>query len=309
MANKRKLSRQEQIELAEALMQWTADQKLGAYYNSVLRQAVDKLRKAIAINASPLENASVFYEAQRQEKLIAAILDITQVFADTNVEAAGIVSQWTTNAGDEAFIGALYSLHVAGTELEDFTFYDTHAWQAIANGFNAGSTIPDRLAKATGRAQQELKDLLLTGITNGEDSAVLASHVAERGSQLYRYARGVMHNEMGRVYSAGQELAMQQAQAAGIESVKTWYSNRDKSVRSDHTKLDGQRRKIGEAFEVNGHTAQMPHGFGIASEDINCRCRVHLTREGRDIIRNANGKDFDDLAQFKSWARNQRKIS
>ena len=306
MAKKRKLTRQEQIELAEALLQWTANQKLADYYGAVLRQAIAKLQKAIALNASPLENASVFYEAQRQEKLIAAILDVTQVFADTNVEAAGIVSQWTTKAGDEAFVGALYALHVAGQELEDFTFYDTHAWQAIANGFNAGSTIPERLLKETARTQQELKDILLAGITNGEDSAVLASHVAERGSKLYRYARGVLHNEMGRVYSAGQELAMQQAQAAGVTALKTWYSNRDKRVRSDHAKLDGQQRKVGEAFEVNGHTAQLPHGFGIASEDINCRCRVHLTREGRDIIRTANGKDFDDLAQFKSWARNQR---
>lgn len=309
MAKKRKLSRQEQIELAEALLQWTATQKLNTYYGAVLREAIKKLQKAIELNATPLVNASVFYEAERQEKLIAAILDVTQVFADTNIEAAGIVSQWTAKAGDEAFLGALFALKVAGQELDDFTFYDTHTWQAIANGFNAGSTIPERLLKETARTQQELKDILLAGITNGEDSAVLTSHVAERGSKLYRYARGVLHNEMGRVYSAGQELAMQQAQAAGVTALKTWYSNRDKRVRSDHAKLDGQQRKVGEAFEVNGHTAQLPHGFGIASEDINCRCRVHLTREGRDIIRTANGKDFDDLAQFKSWARNQRKTT
>ena len=38
--------------------------------------------------------------------------------------------------------------------------------------------------------------------------------------------------------------------------------------------LDGQTRELEEPFEVAGRKAMYPSGFGIASEDIHCRCAL-----------------------------------
>lgn len=38
--------------------------------------------------------------------------------------------------------------------------------------------------------------------------------------------------------------------------------------------LDGQIRELNKPFEVNGRKAMNPSGFGIASEDIHCRCAL-----------------------------------
>lgn len=48
----------------------------------------------------------------------------------------------------------------------------------------------------------------------------------------------------------------------------------DKKTRPTHQKLDGQIRELDEPFEVNGKKAMYQSGFGIPSEDINCRCAL-----------------------------------
>lgn len=306
MAKKRKiLTPQEQIDAAEYLLQWTAEHKLGQYYQSVIGQAIEVLQKMVALNATPLENAGVFYAAQRQSALLAHIAQIVDIYAKTGVEASSMVRNYATQAGADAYVATLFALQVTRAEFAEFSFMDSHAWQAIADGFVAGSNISDRMAKRTGRTAQELGDLLTQGLAAGKDSAQMAAMIREQGSQLFRYTRNVLHNETGRLYSAGNKVGLQQAADAGIEGRKTWYSNRDKRVRHDHAILDGHTIAYDAEFEISGHTAQMPHEFGVASEDINCRCRVHITRKGHDIIRTSNGADFDTLAEFKAWAWEQ----
>lgn len=307
MAKKRRrLTPQEQIDAAEYLLQWTAEHKLGQYYQSVIGQAIEVLRKMVALNATPLENAGVFYAAQRQAALLAHITQICDIYARTGAEAAAMTTDYATRAGADAYLATSFALNVTREEFAAFDFMDTHAWQAIAEGFVAGSNIPERFAKRTGRTVEELRTLLTNGLAAGLDSAQMATMIQEQGGQLFRYSRSSLHNEMGRLYSAGNKVGLQQAADLGIKGRKTWYSNRDKRVRHDHALLDGQQVAYDGEFTVNGHTAQMPHEFGVPSEDINCRCRVHITREGADIIRTSNGKDFETLEEFKRWALAQQ---
>lgn len=58
----------------------------------------------------------------------------------------------------------------------------------------------------------------------------------------------------------------------GADVVKQWDSTLDGKTRRSHRELDGQIRELEEPFEVNGHKAMFPSGFGIPSEDIHCRC-------------------------------------
>lgn len=47
---------------------------------------------------------------------------------------------------------------------------------------------------------------------------------------------------------------------------------KDESVRDTHSELDGQMVYVTEEFTSNGNTATCPGNFGVAEEDINCRC-------------------------------------
>lgn len=305
MAKKRRLTPQEQIDAAEAMLEWLADQKLSSYYDVVIKQAVSIIRKALEAKATPLNEIGLFVQSRRQQELLNHILDVCQQIADSAGKATNITTDHAVLAGQEAEVATVFALSVSKLELERFTFMDSHAWQAIAHGFVAGSNMPERLQRRANRSAQELRDILIAGLNKGEDSDQMAKHVEEQLGSLRRYTRNVMHNEIGRLYSAGNKLGLEQAATLGIRGRKTWYSNRDKRVRKDHGILDGHTIAYDANFEISGHTAPMPHEFGVASEDCNCRCRVHITREGDDIIRTSNGKDFDTLAEFKAyvWGR------
>jgi len=54
-----------------------------------------------------------------------------------------------------------------------------------------------------------------------------------------------------------------------------WNTARDPSVRDTHEKMHGQTRRFNEFFNSpSGAQTLMPGGFGVAEEDINCRCAV-----------------------------------
>lgn len=59
--------------------------------------------------------------------------------------------------------------------------------------------------------------------------------------------------------------------------MKQWDSTMDKKTRPHHVKLDGKLKELDDPFEVEGHKAMYPGAFGLASEDIRCRC-VMVTR-------------------------------
>lgn len=61
---------------------------------------------------------------------------------------------------------------------------------------------------------------------------------------------------------------------AGADVVKQWDSTLDDRTRPHHSRLHGQIREVEEPFEVAGRKAMYPGGFGVPSEDINCRCDI-----------------------------------
>ena len=64
------------------------------------------------------------------------------------------------------------------------------------------------------------------------------------------------------------------AKERGCDLVKVWDSTLDMKTRPTHRECDGQVRELDENFKNANGEAKAPGQFGIASEDINCRCAV-----------------------------------
>lgn len=68
--------------------------------------------------------------------------------------------------------------------------------------------------------------------------------------------------------------------AKGFATHKTWVTMGDDRVRDSHWYLDGLTIGIDEYFyTLDGERALHPQGFGVASEDCNCRCILEYTRQ------------------------------
>lgn len=69
--------------------------------------------------------------------------------------------------------------------------------------------------------------------------------------------------------------AIEDGQLQPDQLVRIWNTAKDERVRGSHRSMHLQERQIGERFTSGaGNTTTRPGGFGIASEDILCRCAV-----------------------------------
>ena len=74
------------------------------------------------------------------------------------------------------------------------------------------------------------------------------------------------------------EAAYEAAKKAGATS-KTWRTMEDDRVRDTHFWLDGVSAPIdGEFYNYKGESTQFPGQWGIAEEDVNCRCWVTYSK-------------------------------
>lgn len=74
--------------------------------------------------------------------------------------------------------------------------------------------------------------------------------------------------------SAGEDLA-----SVGYIVTKTWRSVKIPTTRDTHYKLDGTTVPIDGWFQTVNGRAKYPGGFGIACEDVNCLCYLHISAE------------------------------
>ena len=117
------------------------------------------------------------------------------------------------------------------------------------------------------------------------DGKPLTQTQVERMVQRYRdryikyRAEVIARTEALRSVHAGKEAMYQQAIEAGEldpnNMTEEWNTARDERVRDSHSAMHGQLIPYGQMFvSGRGNATRHPGGFGVASEDIQCRCAV-----------------------------------
>lgn len=113
-----------------------------------------------------------------------------------------------------------------------------------------------------------------------------------------------MWDALHQMVESGKHSAAVDANIGGIILTKKWNSVGDNRVRTVHRSLNGEVLQIEEYFEVFGHHALMPKGFGVHELDRNCRCK--LSYEIKKTIREADEryarKGFEE---WRAWHRHK----
>lgn len=91
--------------------------------------------------------------------------------------------------------------------------------------------------------------------------------------EIWRIARTEGH----RVFVVGQEDGARQAAETSRQNVrKVWVSRLDNRVRNTHQRLEGNAQPLNGWFVTENGRAQRPGEFGVAEEDVNCRCVLNF---------------------------------
>lgn len=172
-------------------------------------------------------------------------------------------------------------------------------------GFRLSERITDGLVPDL---RKNIKDELTRGFLHGDNYARVAKRLALVGQSSFQRAMRIVRTETGRVTATTRQRSQSEADQLGIELEKLWVATLDKRTRHNHGQLDGQRVAPNDYFEVNGRKALQPHMFGVASEDINCRCRTISVLKGDDnpLLRRDN--ETGEVFRYKNYREWEKAI-
>lgn len=251
---------------------------------------------------------SIIYQKQYQEALkkqLDGILDALQ-----NKEFENI-AEYLTGCYEDGFLGALYDIHGQGIPFI-FPIDQTQVVDAVQTDSKISTDLYTRLGEDVSYLKKSIRAELSRGIANGSTWAEMAAHIAHGMNSPFHKAMNnamrIARTEGHRIQNRAQMDTLNKAKENGADVVKQWISTLDDRTRETHKILDGQIREIEDYFEVNGHKAKYPGGFGVASEDIHCRCcmgqraKWNLDQDELDTLKDRASyfgldktKDFEDF--------------
>lgn len=264
-------------------------------------QSVTDASQRVALES---EIQSKVYQKQYQEALKG---QISAIFDNLQSKQYDTIKEYLDDSYTKGFTGTMYDLHGQGIPLI-FPIDQTQVIDALTMKTKLSKPLYQRLGVDIDSLKKIVNSEISRGIATGRTWSEIAQIIDRRKNiNLYRAAR-IARTEGHRVQQTAAFDAMKKAKAKGADLVKQWDATLDDRTRPDHALLDGQIREVDEPFEVSGYQAMMPGQFGIASEDIHCRCvalqraRWALDDEELQILKDRatyfgldKSKDFDDF--------------
>lgn len=251
------------------------EKKIIRQLKQVYRQAAKDCEAKIAeLNSrTDMQNLqSIIYQKQYQQALKKQLDGILDTLQSNEFDS---IAKYLTQSYENGFYGTLYDLHGQGIPVI-FPIDQKQVVKAIQTDTKLSEGMYSRLGEDTAYLKKSIRAELSRGISNGSSWLEIASHIANGMNSPFKKAINnairIARTEGHRIQNQAQMDTITTAKKNGADVVKQWDSTMDDRTRDSHKILDGQIREIEDYFEVNGHRALHPGAFGVASEDIHCRC-------------------------------------
>ncbi len=301
--------RQLEVQRAHADDEMKVIQQLKQIYAQARKDCEAKIRALSG--RTDMENLqSIIWQKQYQEALKAQIDGILDIL---NANSFQTIAEYLGECYENGFFGTLYDLQGQGIPLI-FPVNQEEAAEALQVDSKISQGYYQRLGEDTSALKKSIRAELSRGVVNGESWNQIAVHIAggmnSPFNKAFNNALRIARTEGHRVQQEAAWHCQQRAKSKGADVVKQWDSTLDGATRPHHVELDGQVRELEKPFEVAGHTAMYPGGFGIASEDIHCRCislqRARWTLSEEEFYDKWNG-DKNELVRVKAKSYNEFK--
>lgn len=312
-------SRQKEILQSQLDSEQSVLKKLRGIY----KKALDDIDGNIAalMGRTDTENLqSVIYQLQYQKALKTQINGILDTL---NGEQFNTIADYLSKSYEDGFAGVMYDLHGQGIPLI-FPIDQDQVVRALQHDTKLSKPLYESLGEDVSLLKKRIQNNISRGIAQGSSYADIAQNVASEMVGDYSKMRGgalgkaytITRTEGHRITNEAAYDAQKKAKEKGADVVKQWDASIDRRTRPHHAQLNGQIKELDEPFEVAGRHTQYPGGFGVASEDINCRCAVVQRARGtldEDELERAKKEaayfGLDDAENFKSYRKQYLKVS
>lgn len=159
--------------------------------------------------------------------------------------------------------------------------------------------------------KKHINSAITQGILQGEAIDKIAQRLAATVTDMSHTS--AIRNARTMTTSAqngGRIDSYKRAESMGIKMLQVWMATLDDRTRHEHRQLDGQKRKVGEAFEVEGEKIFFP-GDPAAEPSLvwNCRCTLIGEVEGVNYnLSDVSQRDnkLGDMT-YEEWKEEKRK--
>lgn len=235
-------------------------------YDDALKVIEERLKKL----QEREQTQSVIYQRKYQEMLWNQLTEVLEDMQDVQYTK---VSDYLYECYENNYVYAMYDIHKQGVPVV-VPIGQTQVVEAVKTDSKLSKSLYASMGKYIGPLKKKITQELSRGIASGMMYADIARNLKRRAGVAMRYTYRIIRTEGHRIQCKAAEDAQRAAKAKGADVVKQWDATLDGRTRRDHRKLDGQIRELDEPFEVGGHKAMRPGGFGRPEQDINCRCAL-----------------------------------
>lgn len=172
--------------------------------------------------------------------------------------------------------------------------------------------IQDRYKRHAAKLQMTIGNMLV----QGKSAQAMSTAIKDDLGISYNDAMRIVRTEGLRAESKSMLELTKDAQNIGIEITKVWQATLDMKTRSTHANMDGQKADKKGLFILNsgknkGTKAEAPRLFGIAEEDIQCRCNyIEEIKDVPDKIKKRFDNETKELINnmtYNEWLEWKKK--
>ena len=242
--------------------------KLEANYQDALDEINSKIEILMARQDADMQH--VIYQVEYQKALKTQVSAILETLQANEFET---LSEYLSKSYEEGFLGTMYDLQGQGIPLV-MPLDQEQVVAAIQNETKLSESLYASLGRDIKDLNKKIAGEISRGIAGGQMYNEIARNIANWGRIPKNNAMRIARTEAHRIQCKATADAQFKAKEKGADVVKQWDSSLDGKTRDTHRELDGQIRELEEEFEIAGHKAMHPGGFGRPEEDINCRCAL-----------------------------------
>ncbi len=275
-------------------LQRNGEEKLVRAYAEVLdeiRKDLKRIYRKYQENGTLTDgNKTVYNRLKQLENRIKSLLN------HKNIEIDELLETLTEEQYEEAFFRMAYAFD-EGTGISwNWGLIPEEAVNEIVTSPLEKLFQSEAVKKAREGAFERIRKDLELAIIRGDSFQTLSRRIAksigvDNTGNGYAYGRRgltakamtIARTEGMRALNAGHQRAYEEAEKNGIELAVIWDATLDSRTRPSHGALDGQYKNEehnGWYVTELGRYVAGPGQSGVASFDINCRCRTHAHIKG-----------------------------
>lgn len=231
--------------------------------------------------------------------------EINAILSNSYGTVEDTIKNHSTAEANQGYYGVWYSLEQSENVLLQMPLINHEYVKNLVNAPVAGKRLSKRLYQQRDKLAKNVTNNIINGLFAGDSYAKIAKRVSDETEATYKQALTIAVTEGGRTSSVTQQQSSEHAKGLGIDMQKRWLSTLDGKTRHDHRELDGQTVDIEDDFTVNGHKAKQPRMFGVAKEDIRCRCTsINIVDDIAPELRKDNEtKKLTDYKNYDEWLK------